>query len=374
MKILYITTIGVTMRFFESFIKEQVAIGNQIDIATNENNGKTPVSACYREWGCSIYHLDTSRSPVSFGNIRAIKQIRELVKLNHYDIVHCHTPIAAMATRLACRKFRIQGLKVFYTAHGFHFYSGAPLKNWLLYYTVEWLCSWFTDLIITINKEDYCLAKHSFHAKYVKYVPGVGINLNKFQKDNEVRISKRNELGFKQTDIVILSVGELSERKNHIVVIKALSKIKKDNIHYIICGDGSKKELLLSLAKEYDIAENVHILGYRKDVDEFYKMSDLFVFPSRQEGLPVALMEAIACKLPVIASNIRGNNDLVFMDDYLFEYNSVDELLQCIKEAIRDLNTLQDKQHQIYENLKKFSLSNVNKIMKDIYGRSLDNE
>ena len=128
------------------------------------------------------------------------------------------------------------------------------------------------------------------------------------------------------------------------------------------------------MAKEYDIAENVHILGYRKDVDEFYKMSDLFVFPSRQEGLPVALMEAIACKLPVIAPNIRGNNDLVFMDDYLFEYNSVDELLQCIKEAIRDLNTLQDKQHQIYENLKKFSLSNVNKIMKDIYGRSLDNE
>ena len=162
MKVLYITTIGITMRFFESFIKEQLDIGNQIDIATNENNGKDAVPNCYREWGCRVYHIDTSRSAVSMGNIRAIKQIREIVIDNRYDIVHCHTPLAAVVTRIACKNLRRKGVKVIYTAHGFHFFRGAPLKNWLLFYPIERGLSWLTDTLITINIEDYQRAKKAF--------------------------------------------------------------------------------------------------------------------------------------------------------------------------------------------------------------------
>ena len=156
MKILYITTIGGTMNFFQSFIQRLVQEGHTVDIACNNTTSK--VAGFYYELGCNVYAIQTSRSPLNKGNIRAIRQIKTLVENNHYDIVHCHTPIAAMCTRIACRRARKQGTKVFYTAHGFHFYKGAPLKNWLVYYPVEKICSYFTDILITINREDYALS------------------------------------------------------------------------------------------------------------------------------------------------------------------------------------------------------------------------
>lgn len=159
------------MGFFKNFIKELLEDGHTVDIATNETTSKVP--DCYREWGCQIYQISCTRSPFNKGNIDAIRQIRKIAADGSYGIVHCHTPIAAMCTRLACRKLRKSGLKVFYTAHGFHFYKGAPLKNWLVYYPIEWLCAHWTDVLITINKEDFELAKKKMKAKRVEYVPGV---------------------------------------------------------------------------------------------------------------------------------------------------------------------------------------------------------
>ena len=153
MKILYVTTIGNTMGFFTSIVEELLKAEHTVDVATNLNIGKLP--DCYREWGCKIYPISCTRSPFNKGTIAAIKEIRKIVREGDYDIVHCHTPIAAMCTRLACRKLRKNGLKVFYTAHGFHFYKGAPLKNWLLYYPIECLCAHWTDTLITINREDH---------------------------------------------------------------------------------------------------------------------------------------------------------------------------------------------------------------------------
>ena len=153
MKILYITTIGLTMGFFNAFIRQLLDNGNVVEIATNESDAKVP--AYYREWGCKIYPISCSRSPLDIGNIKAIWQIRNIVKENRYEIVHCHTPIAAMCTRIACSPLRTDKTKVYYTAHGFHFYDGAPLKNWMLYYPIEKFLSRCTDVLITINKEDY---------------------------------------------------------------------------------------------------------------------------------------------------------------------------------------------------------------------------
>ena len=163
MKILYVTTIGLTMIFFKGLVKELIDVGHIVDIACNEETHKVP--DCYREWGCKVYEIDCSRSPLSNGNIRAIRELKRIVYENHYDIVHCHTPIAGACTRLACKDFRKYGVKVFYTAHGFHFYKGAPIKNWLLFYPIEKLCSRFTDTLITINKEDYSLAKKRMKAE-----------------------------------------------------------------------------------------------------------------------------------------------------------------------------------------------------------------
>ena len=308
MRILYVTTIGRTMRFFNPIIQELIREGNVVHIATNENN--SPVPDCYREWGCIIHQISTSRSPVSKGNVKAFKQLREVIKNGNYDVVHCHTPNASVITRLVCRKFRKKnGLKVFYTAHGFHFYKGAPRLNWMVYYPVERFCSRFTDKLITINKEDYELAKTKFMAKEVCYVPGVGINLSRFQNIEVDRAAKRREIGVPEDAFLLLSVGELNENKNHQIIIRAMAKLDNPSIHYAIAGTGDKHDYLLSLASELGVSDQLHLLGYRKDIPELNCSADIFCFPSLREGLGLAAIEAMACGLPLVTSNIHGIND-----------------------------------------------------------------
>lgn len=307
MKILYITTIGGTMGFFESFIRRLLDEGHKVDIATNESDSQVP--SCYREWGCTVYSLDTSRSPLDRGNLRAIRQIRSLVAKEKYDIVHCHTPVAAVCTRLACRKARRHGTRVFYTAHGFHFYTGAPLKNWLIYYPVEWLCAHFTDVLITINKEDYERAKKKMKAKRVEYVPGVGVDLTKFGQTVTDKAAKRRELGVPEEAVWLLNVGELSRRKNQELIIHAIAEF--ENAFLTIVGKGDLLRHLEEVANEVGVSARVRFLGYRTDISELCDACDVFVFPSLQEGLPVALMEAMASGLPVVCSRIRGNTDLI---------------------------------------------------------------
>ena len=150
MKILYVTTIGTTMNFFKSLIKELVKEGNVVDIATNTDIAD--VSDFYRDLNCNIYKISCIRTPFSFKNIKAVKEIKEIVKNNHYDIVHCHTPVASFSTRFACRKIRKLGTKVIYTCHGFHFHKKSSLINWILYYPIERLCARFTDMIMDKHK------------------------------------------------------------------------------------------------------------------------------------------------------------------------------------------------------------------------------
>ena len=365
MKILYITTIGVTMRFFESFIKEQLDIGNQIEIATNENDGKTSVPSCYREWGCKVYHLDTSRSPINYGNIRAVKLIREIVKDNNYDIVHCHTPIAAAVTRIACKDLRKKGIKVIYTAHGFHFYDGAPIKNWLIYYPIEKWLSKYTDVLITINKEDYKRAKEKFNANRIEYVPGVGIDLDKFKQIENSRQKIRRELGLDDNRVMLLSVGELNENKNHENVIRALKNEKK--ITYVVVGRGRLKDHLMHLADECKV--DLRLMGYRNDVADFYKAADVYILPSFREGLNVSLMEAMASSLLCLAGKIRGNVDLLDeKSDYLFNPYRVDDIRCVIRKSIA-LTSTERKIKEDYNSktIQFFSLKYVNSLISMIY-------
>ena len=367
MKILYITTVGVTMNFFCSFIRSQLDIGNQIDIATNENDGKNEVPVCYREWGCRVFHIDTSRSPISFGNIRAIKQIRDIVSKNHYDIVHCHTPLASMATRLACKELRTNGLKVIYTAHGFHFYDGAPLKNWLIYYPVEKWLSKYTDVLITINKEDYKRAKDNFYSNRIEYVPGIGIDLDKFKRNENGRQKIRKELGLDESRIMLLSVGELNDNKNHESVIRAIEKEK--NITYVVVGRGDLRTRLIHLADECDV--DLRLMGYRNDVADFYKAADAYILPSLREGLNVSLMEAMASSLSCLVGRIRGNIDLI--DDkggFLFDPASI----EGIRKAVKNMLSLTDTERRNLgcynmNKIRAFDLKSVKESVSKVYQR-----
>ena len=307
MKILYVTTIGGTMNFFKSFIKGLLDEGHTVDIATNETT--SPVAECYREWGCRVFPISTSRSPLKWGNVKAIGEIRRLVLAEGYDIVHCHTPIAAVCTRLACKKARKKGTRVIYTAHGFHFYKGAPRKNWMIYYTAEKLCARHTDVLITINREDYDLAQRKLKAKRVEYVPGVGVDVERFRSARADRNAKREELGIPADAFLAVSVGELNQNKNHETVLRALAECGVERIHYAVAGVGNKREELLALAESLGVGDRFHLLGYRSDVAEIYHAADACVFPSIREGLGLAAIEGMACSLPLIVSDNRGTRD-----------------------------------------------------------------
>lgn len=201
-----------------------------------------------------------------------------------------------------------------YTAHGFHFFKGAPLINWLVFYPIEKLCSRWTDVLITITREDYHLAQNKMHAKKVIYVPGVGIDTAVFAPmacDAVTNAKKRKELKLAMTDIVMLSVGELNKNKNHEIMLRAMAQLGNKDLHYVIAGQGNLKDYLEKLARELGVADKLHLLGFRSDVKELFKIADFFAHPSFREGLSVAVMEAMANALPVICTGIRGNTDLI---------------------------------------------------------------
>lgn len=366
MKILYITTVASTMNaFFKSHIEMLVNEGHSVDVACNDSI--SPVDSFYKELGCNYHRIDFSRTPLSAGNMKAYKQLKKVLEKENYDIVHCHTPTASTVVRLACRKFRKKnGLKVFYTAHGFHFFKGAPAKNWIIYYTIEKFCSRFTDKLITINKEDYQLAKEKFKAKEVHYVAGVGIELSKFD-NTEVEINKkRKEIGVPEDAVIITSVGELIPRKNHKLAIQAITEINNEKIHYVIVGEGPLMEELKEFAKSNKIQDKVHLLGYRKDIAQLYKASDICCLPSIHEGLPVALMEGMACGLPVVCSEIRGNTDLIDnTGGRMFDYNSVEECRKAISDVISsDMKAMGKANREIVQ---EFSMEKITAALRTLY-------
>lgn len=348
-------------------------LGYEVHVLANFSFGNTTSDERTKEFkkeledmGIKVYNVPIPRKITAIKEmISSYKKIKEICKENKYNILHCHSPIGGVLARLAFKKIRKTGGKLIYTAHGFHFFKGAPIKNWLIFYPIEKFCSRYTDCLITINKEDYKRAQ-KFKAKEVKYIPGIGIDTEKIKnikRDREIL----KKFGIKN-EVVLVSVGELSDRKNHKVILEALEKIEDDYI-YIICGQGEKKEELVNISKKLKIQNKVKFLGYRQDVKEILKASDIFCFPSKQEGLPVALMEAMASGLPVVCSNIRGNSDLIEekKGGYLLECDNSYEFLIKLHELINNDSLRKEMGEFNLEKIKDFDRKKVNNLMEEIY-------
>lgn len=318
------------------------------------------------QYGIKMIHIDFDRNPLGKSNLLARKQLLELMEKEKYDIVHCNTPSGGMVGRIAAAQMKIP--KVIYMAHGFHFWKGAPLKNWLLYYPVERILAHLTDRLITINHEDYACAKR-FHYKKggrAEYVPGVGIVTKRFERDEKVRSEMRNTLGIKDNETVLLSVGEINPNKNHKIVIEALAKLGRKDIRYVACGIGALMEENQQLAKSLGIEDQVMFVGYRTDIDKFYQAADIFVVTSFREGLPVAPMEAMSAGLPCVASRIRGNVDLFDGGQLMFDPRDVDSLCQALSNAM-DKDIVANELARNSQTLQRFSMEEAVKAMKKIY-------
>lgn len=315
-------TVSMIKLFNQSNIAILRSLGYEIHVACNFREGNTisaeAVGQAVQEWeaqGFRVHHIDVPRNPVPRKMAAAFRQLKKLIGQEDLRLIHCHTPVAAALTRIAAAKARSQGrVKVIYTAHGFHFFKGASLKNWLLYYPVEKLCACYTDALITINREDHRMAEKKFSAGRNYCLPGVGVDTAAFAPGAvtpEARDALRAELGIGKDCGMILSVGELIPRKNYRAAIDAVARLKHGNFRYVICGQGALLEELRAYAKARGVADAVVFLGFRRDIAKLCACADVFLHTSYQEGLPVAVMEAMASGLPVVASRIRGNVDLI---------------------------------------------------------------
>lgn len=316
-------------------------------------------------------HLPIPRNIFDVKNIfRSYKGLKELLKENNFSLVHCHSPIGGVIARLAGKKIRKHGLKIIYTAHGFHFFKGAPIKNWIIYYPIERYLSKFTDTLITINKEDYERAQNFFQGN-LEYIPGIGVDTRKFSNDIVKSKDIREKIGLKPNDFVLISVGQLSKRKNHSIVLKALSKIKNDKLKYVIIGFGELQEELEKMAAELGISDRIFFLGYRADINELLHAADCFIFPSLQEGLPVSLMEAMAAGLPILCSEIRGNTDLINSNNNGIYFDPIDE--GTVIKAIHLLmnSDLEKMSENSLNTIKQYDKKIIEKEMKKIYKKML---
>ncbi len=371
MKVLFVATVISHIKaFHEPYMEWFQKQGWEVHVV---GNGEEKLQFCDKK-----YLLPIARSPFKLQNLWAFLQLKKIIKKEQYDIIHCHTPMGSVLTRLAALEARKHGTKVIYTAHGFHFFKGAKLVNWLVYYPLERFLSQFTDILITINQEDYQRAK-SFSANKIVHVPGVGVDIDKFNlcntlKAEENKTSKekrqkiREDFGIQEKDTMLLTIGELIERKNQEVIIEAIADMEDPNIKYVICGIGPLEKELKQKAAMLEVEKQVVFAGYRSDISEIYHAADIFIFPSKQEGLPMALMEAMASGLPIIASNIRGNKDLIVhkKNGYLLS-GKIGSYEKAISLLMKSEKKREDFGKEAKKTIRKYSLNVVKKQMIEIY-------
>lgn len=366
-KVLIVATVVRFLNFERNDIKILREMGYEVHCATNliDENERTKDIEMIR------HQIDFARSPFSRNTLVAYKQLKKLLQEEKFNLIHCHTPVGGILARLVARKYRKKGeLKVIYTAHGFHFFKGAPLKNWLLYFPIEWICSWMTDVLITINKEDYERARSCLCAKRVEYIPGVGLKVEHFLKCEVDVAEKRKKLNVDEDSFVILSVGELSSRKNQQIVIEALNRIKNNKINYLIVGTGELEEEYAKLIQRYKLIDNVRLLGNRRDIDELCKCANVFVHPSVREGLGIAPLEAMASGLPLIGSYKNGMKDYVeHMKTGIAIHNpmDVDEMVKAIMYVMENATFCKETSEYNKKCVLNYDIGNVEIIMRKIY-------
>ena len=352
-------------------------LGYEVTVAANFDSGGSITEARAKDlirrlesMGVKVVNVPIPRRITALGSIiKSYRILKKLSRKNGYDILHCHSPIGGAVARMAVRRERKRGMtKTVYTAHGFHFYRGAPKKSWLLYYPVEKFCAKITDVLITINREDYDLAKRKLRAGRVEYISGVGIDAEKISSVSVNKADKKKYFGIPADAPVVFSVGELNSNKNHESALRAIAQLENVHAHYVIAGKGDLFDRLIGLSRELGIEDRVHLLGYREDVLEIYKIADVFLHPSYREGLPVSVIEAMAAGLPVVASRIRGNVDLIDKDGgFLVEPWDIDGMSDSIDRILSNEKLRAEMGAHNAEAAKKYSTESVVELLRGIY-------
>ncbi|MDK0618349.1 glycosyltransferase family 4 protein [Clostridium perfringens] len=363
-KILYVTTVSRTINAF-LIPHIEMLIENKYEVNC----------ACYidREIdkrlikkGVKIYNIPFSRNPLSLDNLKAFNELIKIQEENQYDMIHVHTPIASIYGRLLKLKFK--NLKTIYTAHGYHFFKNGPKMGWILYYPIEKLMAKLTDVTININKEDFEITKKKLKPKKAYLINGVGLNINEYSLLSEgERNKKRRVLGLKDDDFVVIMIAELNGNKNQMQLVRAIELLKNkyQNIKCLIVGEGKKLQFLKKEVKKRSLEKNIVFLGFRKDVNELINASDIGVLFSYREGLPRNLMEIMANGKRIVATNIRGNRDIV-CNKFIGALVEVNDY-EATAKAIEKFYLTSANKNKILKEVESYSILNILTELSSIY-------
>lgn len=340
-KVLFVATVDShIINFHLPYLKMLKENGYEVHVCTGEN-GKIPY--CDKKIKISIH-----RNPYKIENIKAIRQLKKVIDNENYSIIHCHTPMGGVITRLSAKKTRTKGTRVIYTAHGFHFYKGAPMINWLFYYPIEKYLSKYTDTLITINNEDFARAKKKFSKRCnnIEYIPGVGVDDSKFniEMTEDEKNLYRKSLGLKKDDFIMTCIGRLDKNKNQILLIKSMKELVKkyNRIHLLLIGPDELRGHYKKETKKNGLEEKIHFLGLRTDIPKLLKISNIYLSSSKREGLPISIIEAMYCGLPIIATNCRGNSDLIsdYKNGHLIDLKCKNVVSEFINSILKVKNNI----------------------------------
>lgn len=339
MKVLLVATVQSHIcQFHKPLVKMLHDHGCEVHVAARNNLAEK--NGLKLDFAEQAFDVPFERSPFSKRNLTAYKQLKQIIDSGNYDVVHTNTPVGGILGRLAARKARKNGCKVLYTAHGFHFFQGGPKKSWLIYYPIEKFMCRYTDELITINEEDYLLAKKKFPVS-VSRIHGIGANTGKyFPIPEEEKAALRAELGFVKEQKLIICTGELNENKNQITAIKAMKQVSaaEPDAVLLLAGNGPTHDELKNAISELGLTEHAVLLGYHTDLERYVKASDLVISCSKREGLGLNLIEGMLCKKPIVAAINRGHRELVQdgINGYLVPATDADMLAEKTQWLLSD--------------------------------------
>lgn len=369
-KVLFIANIAKhILRFHLPYLKWFQENGFETHVAAN---GTEKIPYCDVQ-----YNVPIARSPFSPANIKAHFLLKNIIDKNHFEIVHGHTPMGGVLSRTASISARNNGTKVMYTAHGFHFFKGAPLHNWLFYFNMEKALSSLTDAIVTINTEDFnALTKYKFSCKYKFQIPGIGVNVEKLKTDSDFnKLKARKNEGIAETDFVLIYIAEFIERKNHRFIIEAASELveKIPNLKILFAGRGELKQSIENRISELNLHNVVKLLGFRTDIANVISLSDVGISASKQEGLGLNLAEEMFCGLPVVATYDRGHNEMIIdgYNGFTFPQNNISIFVEKILFLYSNVEKRLDMGTNAFDSIQRFSLNNSLAEMIKIYEKVL---
>lgn len=369
-KVLFVASIPEHFKAFHlpylKWFKEQ---GIETHVACN---GRMDLPFVDYQW-----QIDIQRSPFSLKNIKAYKQLKSLINGMSFSIIHCHTPVASVITRLAGKKCRGENTKILYTAHGFHFYKGAPTLNWCIFYPLEIYLSRLTDVIITINKEDFDVINANGYSKTDYYmINGIGVDSTKFNPVSDIQKNiLKKEKGFSTDKLCLIYAAEYISRKNHQFIIDAVRKKTEyfENIEILFAGRGILEENLKRNVEDNGLKNIVKFIGFRKDINEVFQAADVIISPSKQEGLPINIIEGMFTGLPIIATEIRGHTDLVKenINGFTYKTDDMNSFFEIISKLNNNFDLVKKMGKESLLMAQKFEIENSLQEMSKIYRKFL---